>query len=259
MKKTLDFVMDIDPAIPHSLMLDALRLRQVLFNLIGNAVKFTDKGSIRVRARTANQDKIRSKLDLLIDVEDTGIGISEQQKELVFQAFEQSSGQDAKKYGGTGLGLSISQRLVKLMGGEISLQSQQGKGSTFTIKLDLVDVSTIAIEEDIKKTDSQTQIEFQPSSVLIVDDVTDNRDLLLQNFANTPLKIVEAENGLEAVNLAKQQQFDLILMDIRMPVMNGNQAAEEIKVFSNVPIVALTASVMASQFEQFKKTVLMAI
>jgi two-component system sensor histidine kinase EvgS len=252
-EKNLDFVMDIDPAIPHSLMLDALRLRQVLFNLIGNAVKFTDKGSIRVRARTANQDKIRSKLDLLIDVEDTGIGISEQQKELVFQAFEQSSGQDTKKYGGTGLGLSISQRLVKLMGGKISLQSQQGKGSTFTIKLDLVDVSTIIIEEDIKKTDSQTQIEFQPSSVLIVDDVTDNRDLLLQNFANTPLKIVEAENGLEAVNLAKQQQFNLILMDIRMPVMNGDQAAEEIKVFSNVPIVALTASVMASQFEQFKK------
>ena len=223
------------------------------FNLIGNAVKFTDKGSIRVRARTANEDKIRSKLDLLIDVEDTGIGISEEQKELVFQAFEQSSGQDAKKYGGTGLGLSISQRLVKLMGGEISLQSQQGKGSIFTIRLDNVDVSSIAIEEDIKKADSQIQIEFLPSSVLIVDDVTDNRDLLLQNFANTPLKIVEAENGLEAVNIAKQQQFDLILMDIRMPVMDGNQAAEEIKAFSSVPIVALTASVMASQFEQFKK------
>ena len=252
-EKNLDFVMDIDPAIPHSLMLDALRLRQVLFNLIGNAVKFTDKGSIRVRARTINEDKVRSKLDLLIDVEDTGIGISQEQKELVFQAFEQSSGQDAKKYGGTGLGLSISQRLVKLMGGEISLQSQQGKGSTFTIKLDHVDVSTIAIEKDIKKTDSQTQIKFQPSSVLIVDDVTDNRDLLLQNFANTQLKIVEAENGLEAVNLVKQQQFDLILMDIRMPVMDGNQAAEEIKIFSTVPIVALTASVMVSQFEQFNK------
>ena len=252
-EKNLEFIMDIDPVIPKSLMLDALRLRQVLFNLIGNAVKFTDKGSIRVRARTANEDKIRSKLDLLIDVEDTGIGISEEQKELVFQAFEQSSGQDAKKYGGTGLGLSISQRLVKLMGGEISLQSQQGKGSIFTIRLDNVDVSSIAIEDDIKKADSQIQIEFLPSSVLIVDDVTDNRDLLLQNFANTLLKIVEAENGLEAVNIAKQQQFDLILMDIRMPVMDGNQAAEEIKAFSSVPIVALTASVMDSQFEQFKK------
>ena len=251
--KNLEFIMDIDPAIPKSLMLDALRLRQVLFNLIGNAVKFTDKGSILVRARTSNEDKIRSKLDLLIDVEDTGVGISEEQKELVFQAFEQSTGQDAKKYGGTGLGLSISQRLVKLMGGDISLQSQQGKGSTFTIKLDSVDVSAIAVEEETKKAGSRVQIEFQPSLVLIVDDVTDNRDLLLQNFANTPLKIVEAENGLEAVNLAKNQQFDLILMDIRMPVMDGNQAAEKIKAFSSVPIVALTASVMDNQFEQFKK------
>ncbi len=251
--KNLEFIMDIDPAIPKSLLLDALRLRQVLFNLIGNAVKFTDKGSILVRARTSNEDKTLSKLDLLIDVEDTGVGISEAQKELVFQSFEQSSGQDAKKYGGTGLGLSISQRLVKLMGGEISLQSQPGKGSTFTIKLNSVDVSAVSVAEKTKKPGSQVLVEFQPSSILIVDDVTDNRDLLIQNFASTPLKIVEAENGLEAVNLAKQQQFDLILMDIRMPVMNGNQAAEEIKAFSSVPIVALTASVMDNQFEQLKK------
>ncbi|MFW5443769.1 MAG: YfiR/HmsC family protein [Methylococcaceae bacterium] len=252
-EKNLDFVMEIDSAIPNSLMLDGLRLRQILFNLIGNAVKFTHQGTIRVRARTENEDKIRSKLDLWIDVQDTGIGISEEQQHLVFQAFEQSSGQDTKKYGGTGLGLSISQRLVILMGGKISLQSLQDVGSTFTIKLSNVDVSSIAIEKEIKKVDSSMQVKFHSGSILIVDDVTNNRDLILQNFVNTPLKIIEAEDGLKAVNFVKQQQFDLILMDIRMPVMDGNQAAKEIKAFSSVPIIALTASVMVNQFESFNR------
>ena len=252
-KKNLQFIVDIDPEIPQSLMLDAVRLRQVLFNLIGNAVKFTDKGSILVKIYIDNEDQITSKLDLLIDVQDTGIGISKEDQQSVFLAFEQTSGQNQKKYGGTGLGLSISQRLTTLMGGNISLQSQWGIGSTFTIKLMNVDVSSLAVEAKEINTDIPKQIEFRSSSVLIVDDVIDNRDLLLALFADTQLNIVEAENGLEAVNLAKQQQFDLILMDIRMPVMDGYQAAKQIKSFSKTPIVALTASVMENQFQQANK------
>ena len=247
--KGLKFIMEIDPDIPKSLMLDSVRLRQVLLNLIGNAVKFTDKGFVRLKAYTHNEDEIRSKLDLLIDVEDSGIGISEDQVGKVFQEFEQTSGQNQRKYGGTGLGLSISQRLTVLMGGEISLQSEQGAGSTFTVTLYNIDVSALTAEVD-EEALFQTQIEFHPCSILIVDDVADNRDLLLAFFADTKIKITEAENGLEAVNFAKQQDFDLILMDIRMPVMDGYQAAKEIKAFSKVPIVALTASVMQNQFEQ---------
>ena len=248
-EKRLKFIMEIDPDIPKSLMLDSVRLRQVLLNLIGNAVKFTDKGFIRLKAYTHNEDKIRSKLDLSIDVEDSGIGISEDQVGKVFQEFEQTSGQNQRKYGGTGLGLSISQRLTALMGGKISLQSEQGTGSTFTVTLYNVNVSTLTTEV-VENSASQTQIDFHPCSILIVDDVADNRDLLLAFFADTEIKITEAENGLEAVNLAKQQDFDLILMDIRMPVMDGYQAANEIKAFSKVPIVALTASVMENQFKQ---------
>ena len=248
-EKRLKFIMEIDPDIPKSLMLDSVRLRQVLLNLIGNAVKFTDKGFVRLKAYTHNEDKIRSKLDLSIDVEDSGIGISEDQVRKVFQEFEQTSGQNQRKYGGTGLGLSISQRLTALMGGKISLQSEQGTGSTFTVTLYNVDVSTLTTEV-VENSASQTQIDFHPCSILIVDDVADNRDLLLAFFAETEIKITEVENGLEAVNLAKQQDFDLILMDIRMPVMDGYQAAKEIKAFSKAPIVALTASVMKNQFKQ---------
>ena len=259
-EKNLDFIMDIDPKIPQSLMLDAVRLRQVLFNLIGNAVKFTDKGMVRVKAYTDNEDEIRSKLDLLIDVQDTGIGISEDQKQFVFQAFEQSSGQDVKKYGGTGLGLSISQRLVTLMGGKISLQSQLRRGSTFTVRLMNVDVSPLAAELKNEKAEMPMKVDFHKGSILVVDDIADNRELLFALFADTALKIVEAENGREAVALVKnhisqQHPFDLILMDVRMPIMDGFQAAREIKEFSSVPIVALTASVMANQFQLSNHTI----
>ena len=251
-EKNLDFILEIDPVIPKSLQLDAVRLRQVLLNLIGNAVKFTDTGFVQLIARTDNKDTIHSKLDLLIDVEDTGIGIAEDQQGKIFQEFEQATGQDVKRFGGTGLGLSISKRLVSLMGGEITLKSQLTKGSTFTIKLYDVAIASLATELEQIQPEKETRIEFHPGKLLIVDDVKDNRDLLLALFANTKLQTVEAENGLEAVELVKKQSFDLILTDIRMPVMDGCQAAREIKRFSNIPIVALTASVMTDDFEQFK-------
>ena len=262
-EKNLDFILDIDPVIPQSLQIDATRLRQVLFNLIGNAVKFTDQGYIRISARTDNEDTIRSKLDLIIDIEDTGIGISEDQQERVFQEFEQSSGQDNKKYGGTGLGLSISHRLIEMMGGEINLSSKIGLGSTFTIKLANVSVASLHVDTKIdqEKTEHDSdkkKIEFQPSHVLIVDDIEDNRDLLLANFEETALIVKEAKNGLEAVNIVKRQiaknyPFDLILMDIRMPVMNGYQATREIIDICDVPVIALTASVMTEEFNRIKR------
>ncbi|MEQ1546180.1 transporter substrate-binding domain-containing protein [Methyloglobulus sp.] len=248
--RNLDFILDIDSKIPENLILDATRLRQILFNLIGNAVKFTEQGHICVRARTGNEDSIRSKLDLYIDVEDTGIGITVDQQALIFQDFEQLEGQDVRKYGGTGLGLSISKRLTELMGGEILLVSHLGIGSTFTIHLMDVAVSSITLEEQSIKPNKQ--IRFYPANVLAVDDVEDNRSLLRECFAETQLTVTDAENGLEAVNTVKQGNIDLVLMDIRMPIMNGYQAAEKIKTFSNVPIIALTASVMQDDYERAK-------
>lgn len=251
-EQNVDLILEIDPHIPNNLCLDATRIRQVLFNLIGNAVKFTDRGHILIKVYTANQDDIHNKLDLVMEIEDSGIGISEDQQKIIFQDFEQSTGQDFNKYGGTGLGLSICKNLVTMMGGEISLRSEVGKGSTFVVKLFDVDVLSLMYEANGEAEKINEQAAFLPCKILIADDVKNNRDLLIAYFANTNIQVVEAENGAQAVELAKQD-FDLILMDIRMPVMNGYQAAKEIKMFSNVPIVALTASVMNSEFERLKE------
>jgi two-component system, NarL family, sensor histidine kinase EvgS len=249
-EKNLDFILDIDPRIPENLVLDVTHLRQILFNLIGNAVKFTEQGRICMRARTGNEDRIRSKLDLIIDIEDTGIGISKDQQALIFKDFEQLEGQDASKYGGTGLGLAISKRLTELMGGKISLVSQPGLGSTFTLHLRDVDISSVALELEPDR--SNRQIRFLFANVLIVDDIEDNRSLLRECFSETEWVVSEVENGLEAVNAVKQGQFDLVLMDIRMPVMDGYQAAEAVKGFTSIPIIALTASAMEDEYELAK-------
>ena len=253
-KKGLDLILEVEPEIPESLMLDAPRLRQVLLNIIGNAVKFTEHGHVRILARTVNENEIRSKLDLQIDIEDTGIGIPEHKLQHIFKEFEQIEGQDQSKFGGTGLGLSISRRLTELMGGTISVNSDIGHGSTFTIRLNNVDVASVNQKKmDSKSADFDVKaVQFAPAVILVVDDIANNRQLIGENFSGTELIILEAKNGQEAVNIARQQALDLILMDIRMPVMDGYQAAKEIKQFKDIPIVALTASVMRDEFERVK-------
>ena len=253
-EENIELVFDIEPGSPQSLYLDEVRLRQVLFNLIGNAIKFTEKGSVRVELRTDNADQVHNKIDLMISVEDSGIGISKDQQKLIFEQFLQSSGQDGRKYGGTGLGLSISKRLVEMMGGTLTLVSQLGKGSVFTVKLPGVDIASMAAEPMLKMNDQEvtSAVNFLPANILIVDDVDDNRDLLMADFADAGFTLSCAVNGLEALNHVADQTFDLILMDIRMPVMDGYEAAAEIKKISTVPIVALTASVMADESSLLK-------
>ena len=148
---------------------------------------------IRLRARTDNEDKIHSKLDLMIEVEDTGIGISQDQLKNIFVSFEQATGQSQEKYGGTGLGLSISQRLIEMMGGEISVSSQPGKGSTFVITLSDVDVSSLTSTEPSDSDDFDIQtVQFHTASILIVDDVPNNISLLKENFRLTELTVIDA-------------------------------------------------------------------
>ncbi len=252
-KKNLQLILDVDPEIPDSLMLDGTRLRQVLLNLIGNAVKFTEKGHVRLIAKATNKDTIRSKLDLRIDIEDTGIGIAEDQVEHIFAEFTQTENHNQQKFGGTGLGLSISRRLTELMGGDISVTSQLGIGSTFTISLKNVDVAALTAQDVHKpKQQSTNVVQFMPAVVMVVDDIGSNRQLIKENLASTKLTIVEAENGQQAVAKASEQPIDLILMDLRMPVMDGYEAAERIKLFKDIPIVALTASVMKDEHQRIK-------
>ncbi|NPA73998.1 MAG: transporter substrate-binding domain-containing protein [Epsilonproteobacteria bacterium] len=257
-KKGLKLIIEVDPSIPHSLLLDEVRLRQVLFNLIGNALKFTERGYIKLRFKAKNVDEHTSKLDLIIDVIDTGIGIPKDQINKIFGQFEQVDGQDNKKYGGTGLGLAISIKLTKLMGGTLSVESEVGKGTTFSIDLKDVKISSTAEEkstEDVKieQNKNDDTIIFEPAKVLVVDDIKNNLDLIVNNFEDTDIKVFTATNGKQAIEVFEKEQPDLILMDIRMPIMDGYEAAEIIKQKSTVPIIALTASVMLEDYKQKKK------
>ncbi|MBN2815788.1 MAG: transporter substrate-binding domain-containing protein [Campylobacterales bacterium] len=253
--KGLDLFVKVDDSIPKSLLLDEIRLRQILLNLIGNSVKFTQSGYIKLTIQAVNIDEHLSKLDLEISIEDTGKGIEKSQLSEIFKEFEQSEGQDSRKFGGTGLGLSISQRLATMMGGEISVESEAGEGSTFTVKLFNVDISSIVSEKRVHQEmlKDSSKILFKKAKVLVVDDVADNRELIIKNFEDTDIEVVSAINGLEAIEVYNKEKPDLILMDIRMPVMDGYEAAVEIKKLSNVPIVALTASVMQDEYERSKR------
>lgn len=214
---------DIDDDVPGSLMVDVSRLRQVLLNIIGNAVKFTEKGwvCLSVSCREAGSEHV----DLRISVEDTGIGIPEEEFSDIFQPFRQRSGQNANKYGGTGLGLSISKKLVNMMGGDISLKSTVGKGSTFIIDLPKVLKSGIIDTEDHI---SGLMIKFEPARVLIADDEL-SRGILREMLENTGVFVLEAQNGHAAELISSEVKPELVLLSDRLPDMSIDQTAKAIK------------------------------
>ncbi len=243
--KKLDFIVEIDNNLPEALRLDETRLRQVLLNIIGNAIKFTEKGYIKLSAQKISKINHHSKLDLIISITDTGIGIPKDQKEIIFESFRQQDGQSTRKYGGTGLGLAISKRLVEMMDGHISVSSQVGTGSCFEITLENVEVAAIVDQVDKQSTCDFKQISFEKAQVLVVDDVESNRYIVKECLSEAALEVIEAENGQQALLFAKKYHPDLILMDLRMPVMDGYEATKQLKknqFTQNIPIIALTAS-----------------
>ena len=256
--KDIDFVIRVSDKIPTSLLLDKARLRQVLFNLVGNAVKFTDLGVITLEVALVRQSN--QEVDITLSVTDTGVGISKEEQAYIFDSFQQREGQSIKKYGGTGLGLTISRRLVELMNGTLSVESEVNKGSTFSVQLHNVEVingapskEQSAMNENLSTTINQ-QLDFLGASILIVDDIADNRDLLIEVFSTLSVNLYIAKNGKEAVAIAAEIELDFILMDIRMPEMDGYEAAQLIKkIKPDLSIVALTASVMRDDYEQKRR------
>jgi CheY-like chemotaxis protein len=253
-EKNLKFSVRIADDLPTCLVLDEVRIRQIMFNLIGNAVKFTDKGGITVTVDQTSPSDDSSKIDLSILVEDTGIGISPKFHKEIFDAFKQTDGQSTKRYGGTGLGLSITKRLVEMMGGSISVESKEKKGSKFTIFIPGIIVASADcfIKPTVNNFDSE-KVTFDPATVLIVDDITSNRTLVKEFFRNTQLTPIEAENGLAAFELTKRFKPEVILMDLRMPVMGGVEALKKIREeeeINQIPIIALTASGMKEERER---------
>ena len=256
LQKNLEFISDFDPNIPDSLILSEVRLRQVLFNIIGNAIKFTEIGNIKLKSKIVGESDDKKKIELLISVEDTGIGVPKSQFDRIFKSFEQQDGQDEKKFGGTGLGLAISKRLVNLMGGEIILKSELGKGSTFEILLHDVLVSHEKTEAIVEKLFDYENIQFEPATILVADDNQTNRNLIKEIFEKTKIKTIFAEDGQAAIISAREFKPDLILMDIRMPVMDGFEAVKLIrkdKSIMNIPVIALTASVFGSSMNLISK------
>ncbi|GBC60224.1 hypothetical protein DENIS_1175 [Desulfonema ishimotonii] len=258
-EKGLVFAMEIDPSVPESLMLDEVRVRQMIFNLMGNAVKFTPSGYIRLSVCRHVPPGREGPPDLVIAVTDTGIGIPEESMAKIFEAFGQQEGQSNKKYGGTGLGLTITKRLAEVMGGEIRVQSKVGRGSRFEIVLHNVVCDTVMTESPAIPDPGAIRagdIVFDGAIVLVVDDIQANRNLVRAYLQDMSIRFTEAENGKQAIQAARQERPDLILMDIRMPVMDGCIATEQIRgdvVLKDIPVIALTASGVKSEQERIMK------
>ncbi len=256
-EKNLDFIIEMDPLLPEALVLDETRLRQILLNLMGNAVKFTASGSIKLSVCQIPNQTDDSQIDLIFSVEDTGIGIPQGQLESIFGAFQQQDWQISSKYGGTGLGLTITQRLVEMMDGEITVTSQVGEGSTFCITLKDVDIAaTIDSQVELKEEINITNVQFKKTKILIADDVVTNQNLLKGYLQDYGFDLWVANNGKDAIELAEQHQPDVILMDMKMPVMGGREATDLIKKskkLKDIPVIAVTASVMKEAEEEIKQ------
>lgn len=252
-EKKIEFTVSLDPAIPDHLMLDEVRLNQILFNLIGNAVKFTKEGYVRVTAENCNSSLDPAHACLQIVVEDSGIGIPAKYHGEIFKAFKQKDGQSTKRFGGTGLGLSITKRLVEMMGGAITVDSVENQGSRFCISLPHVSVAPAETRSAGEGTFNPKAVVFQEAKVLIADDVANNRLLIKEFLRPWPINAIEAENGEDAVILTREHLPDVILMDLRMPVISGSDAMQQIRGNQNtksIPIIALTASSMKGEREK---------
>ncbi|MDP3538544.1 MAG: PAS domain S-box protein [Azonexus sp.] len=246
-EKGLSLLELIAEEIPDVLVGDALRLEQILLNLLSNAVKFTATGRVEIRLNQAVREAQRVCLE--IAVEDTGIGLSDDEIGQLFKPFSQAGPLVTRQFGGTGLGLSICKQLVEAMGGEIGVSSCKGKGSTFLARLWL---GVAAADELPPQANEPVQLAYQGARVLVVDDQLLNREVVEGLLAAVGVTPILAGNGQEAIDIlwTDAEGFDLVLMDIQMPVMDGLTATRKIRQierFANLPVIAMTAHTMAHE------------
>lgn len=242
-EKGLDFIINIDQNIPNVLKGDPYRLNQILFNLVGNALKFTSKGSITIVVNLI--ETIDNSCKIAFNVSDTGIGIPEQKQSKIFESFTQAYTDTTRKFGGTGLGLAITKNLTLLQNGNIYIKSKVGEGSTFTVEL-LFEKSQ-AEKIEVEKTNDEVY-DLSKFKILVVEDNVMNQFVAKQFFKKWKTEITIANNGVEAIAfLSERSDFDLVLMDLQMPEMSGFEATELIRsnnstvLNSEIPIIALSA------------------
>ena len=246
--KDLNVELNLDPELQNMVIGDDLMLNQILINLIGNAEKFTHKGNITVHVRLKSRKNDR--INVEFKVADTGIGIPKEKHDLVFQSFRQVDGDIKRKFGGTGLGLAITKQLVEMQGGSIRLKSALGKGTTFTFNVFYHETDKKITTED-RPISENDRLDVAGYRILVVEDNHMNRKYISTLLTKWQVDYQMAHNGLEGVELASHEPFDLILMDIQMPEMDGYEATNAIRQMVNLnqetPIIALTASAMVSQ------------
>lgn len=245
---------DVAKDIPSRILSDPSRIRQILFNVIGNAVKFTEYGGVTIDVRTQNEG---SKTKFIIAVKDTGVGISKEQATRLFKPFAQADNSTTRKFGGTGLGLVLSKRLANAISGDISIEdsSAENGGSTFifTFLATTSQISSIQKDAEIKTTDvvEKKKLALQNLRILIADDSVDNRILVQLILSKHGAVVENAKNGLEAFKMGMNNTYDLILMDIQMPEMDGYEATRNLREAGfKKPIIALTAHAMAEERAQ---------
>ena len=254
LEKHLQFDITVDPSVPKSVAGDSLRLSQVLFNIVGNAIKFTQEGSVSLHV--FGEELQDNKIKLSFSVRDAGIGMDEAQLSRVFKAFTQADSSTARKFGGSGLGLSISKALTELMGGELHATSEKNVGSEFAL---YVIVERVSDTEENELNEEQSDVFIQNYTgfhLLLVEDNPLNQEIGKAVLEEMGFKVTLADNGEEGVKAFKAARYDLIFMDIRMPVMDGLEATRAIRAIereraepSRIPIIAMTANVMASDKE----------
>ncbi len=240
-EKGLDLQLSVDEAIPLYVKVDQQRLTQILYNLLFNAIKFTRQGFVLIEVRLVNQTSTHA--TILFEVRDSGIGISDTHQGFIFESFSQVSSSSTREFGGTGLGLSITRRLLELQGSKISVESELGKGSRFyfELELQLSDDGEVALQEAKPKMEEA----FLGKTILLAEDNYVNTLVVRKFLTKWGAELDLAENGLEAVKMAAAKKYDLILMDLQMPVMDGYTASGEIrKLYPYLPIIAITASVL---------------
>ena len=253
--KDLEFNLNFHFPIPSEIETDPYRFKQILLNLTNNAIKFTEKGHISIDIHYENEE-------LTVCVEDTGMGMSREQIAAIFAPFEQGGSSIARQFGGTGLGLSISKRLALDLGGDIIAKSEAGKGSSFEVRIKAVptndnqmlySLNDILNIQEIKEEEA-TQPDFTGGKILLVDDHPNNRDLIKIILNRMNVDVTEAEDGDIALQKVFEEEFDLILMDIQMPRMKGDEATEKLRQLGyDLPVIALTANNMKHEIESYMK------
>jgi signal transduction histidine kinase/CheY-like chemotaxis protein len=254
--KAIDLTFAVEADVPRRLRIDSTRVQQCVSNLVSNAIKFTQAGRVTVTASWEPHEDGAGRA--VIRISDTGIGISEDAASRLFAMFSQADNSTTRRFGGTGLGLVISRKLARLMGGDITLTSREGEGSTFTLSFRAEEASSdMAISKAAEARPAIDTSSLAGLSVLVVDDNALNRKVVRLLLAPFEARIVEAENGVEALARLGEASFDIVLLDVHMPVMDGQEAIGRIRssgaMWAAIPVIALTADAMSGDRERFLK------